>query len=81
MLHAKLMLMDDHVAMIGSANMDVRSLFLDYEIAAFIYDVHCVRALEAWTVETMQDCYEGIKAASFVRDLIEAVTQIIAPVI
>jgi len=81
MLHAKLMLMDDHVAMIGSANMDVRSLFLDYEIAAFIYDRHCVRALEDWIVETMCDCREGAKPVSFIRELVEGATQIIAPVI
>ena len=37
MLHAKAVLFDDQVAVIGSANMDNRSLFLNYEVAVFLY--------------------------------------------
>ena len=35
MLHAKVVLEDNTVATVGSANFDMRSLFLDYEIALF----------------------------------------------
>lgn len=38
MLHAKYMVIDSAVAVIGSANLDVRSLYLDYEITALFYD-------------------------------------------
>ena len=37
MLHAKAVLFDDQLAVIGSANMDNRSLFLNYEVAVFLY--------------------------------------------
>ena len=37
MLHAKIVLFDDQLAVIGSANMDMRSLFLNYELALFVW--------------------------------------------
>ncbi|ODA41384.1 cardiolipin synthase [Desulfosporosinus sp. BG] len=37
-LHAKIFLIDNHLASVGSANMDNRSFFIDFEICAFIYD-------------------------------------------
>lgn len=37
-IHAKTMVVDDNLAWIGSANMDSRSFFLNFEIAALIYD-------------------------------------------
>ena len=36
MLHAKVVIFDDDLAIIGSANMDMRSLFLNYELALFL---------------------------------------------
>lgn len=46
MLHAKLMIIDDTIAMVGSANLDVRSLYLDYEAGAFIYSQKHIRLIE-----------------------------------
>ncbi|HMP71645.1 MAG TPA: cardiolipin synthase [Kiritimatiellia bacterium] len=37
-MHAKALLVDDEIAMIGSANLDVRSLRLNYETNLVIYD-------------------------------------------
>lgn len=37
-LHSKLMTVDDRWCMIGSANMDVRSFRLNFEISALVYD-------------------------------------------
>ena len=37
MLHAKVVVFDDQLAVIGSANMDMRSLFLNYEVALFVW--------------------------------------------
>ena len=36
-MHAKSMLVDDWLACVGSANMDVRSFHLNYELSAFVY--------------------------------------------
>jgi cardiolipin synthase len=45
MLHSKYLLADDSVAAIGSANMDVRSFHLNYEVTAMFYDARVNRAL------------------------------------
>ncbi len=38
MLHAKYMVIDETLAVVGSANMDVRSLYLNYEVTTMFYD-------------------------------------------
>ncbi len=38
MLHSKYLLVDHTVAAIGSANMDVRSFYINYEVTAMLYD-------------------------------------------
>jgi len=51
MLHAKAVIQDDQAAIIGTANFDMRSLFLNYEVSLCIYDRACIRDLEAWFLE------------------------------
>jgi cardiolipin synthase A/B len=55
MIHAKYMVIDDSVAMIGSANMDVRSLYLNYEVTAMFYDGDVTRALAQVFVDDLAD--------------------------
>jgi cardiolipin synthase len=43
MLHAKYVVVDDCVSAIGSANMDVRSFYINYEITAMFYDAPVTR--------------------------------------
>lgn len=45
MLHSKYIVIDETVAMIGSTNFDVRSLYLNYEVTAVFYDRTVARAL------------------------------------
>lgn len=45
MLHAKTMIVDDTVAMIGTANMDNRSFRLNFEVAAAFYDAKVIKRL------------------------------------
>jgi len=37
-LHAKIFFIDNQLASVGSANMDARSFYLDFELCAFVYD-------------------------------------------
>src|SRR5262245_63328202 len=48
MLHAKAVIVDD-LGIIGSANMDMRSLILNYEVALFVYDHDEVEEIAEWT--------------------------------
>lgn len=45
-LHSKLLMIDGEVASVGSANMDIRSFKLSFELNAFIYDKEVTRELE-----------------------------------
>ena len=45
-LHAKLLTIDDHIALTGSTNMDIRSFALNAEINLLIYDHQVVEQLE-----------------------------------
>ena len=47
MLHSKYMVIDDTIAVIGSANFDVRSLYLNYEVTAMFYDHDVAEELAA----------------------------------
>jgi cardiolipin synthase len=48
MLHAKLALIDDTLALAGSANLDSRSLFLNYELMMAFHKASDVLRFEAW---------------------------------
>ncbi|AKF06397.1 cardiolipin synthase [Sandaracinus amylolyticus] len=46
MLHTKAMIVDGRIATVGSANLDVRSFRLNFELIAVLYDADIVRALQ-----------------------------------
>lgn len=56
-LHSKLMVIDDDLSIIGSANMDVRSFEHNFEIDAFIYDEKTASDAKAIFMRDMQDSY------------------------
>jgi cardiolipin synthase len=45
-MHAKTVCVDGHVASVGTANFDIRSFALNFEINAFVYDEAVVQRLE-----------------------------------
>jgi len=48
MVHAKAVIIDNDVALIGSANLDERSLFLNYELMVAFYDPLAVEKFSDW---------------------------------
>jgi cardiolipin synthase len=48
MIHAKAVVVDDEIALAGSANLDERSLFLNYELMVAFYDPADVRRFAGW---------------------------------
>jgi cardiolipin synthase len=48
MMHSKGMIVDDRVGLLGSANFDMRSLFVNFEIGVFVYSEPEVAAMRAW---------------------------------
>jgi cardiolipin synthase len=51
MMHSKGMIIDDRIGLVGSANFDLRSLFVNFEIGVFVYSEPEVRAMRAWAEE------------------------------
>ena len=52
-MHAKLVLVDDKIATIGTANMDVRSFELNYEIISVLYESETVHDIKRDFEETL----------------------------
>lgn len=48
MLHGKMILADGKVALVGSANIDMRSLFVNFEIALLHYSAPDIAQLDQW---------------------------------
>lgn len=79
MLHAKAILFDDNLAMIGSVNLDNRSLFLNYEVATFVYSSKVILNLENWMENLLKNSTGNMKSASHIRIFFENFMRIIAP--
>ena len=48
MLHAKVVVIDEQLALAGSANLDLRSLFLNYELMIAFYEPADVQRFAGW---------------------------------
>ena len=58
MIHSKCMLVDDQIAAIGSANMDIRSFYLNYEVTAMFYDSDVTEQLAAVFLDLLEHTEE-----------------------
>ncbi len=81
MLHAKAMISDAALGVVGSANFDMRSLFLDYEIALFLTGPHEIARLASWFDETLAEATLGPPIAGPVRAQVESVARLLSPLI
>ena len=85
MLHAKLIIADDSVALTGSANIDFRSLFVNFEIALAHQSESDIAALNAWVEGTKHSCIsyeEASKTADFIPSKIsQDLVQFIVPIL
>jgi cardiolipin synthase len=81
MVHAKVMVMDDRLAMIGSANMDLRSLFLNYEVAVIAYSPAEIKEIALFIDNLTAKAVKGYPPAGMIRRLHEGMAQIVAPLV
>ncbi len=82
-VHAKVFVADDQEAIVGTINLDYRSLYHHFECAAYMLDVPCIREIEADFQQTLRQCrrmtMEKLKNDKFSMKLTGAVLKAIAP--
>ena len=80
MVHAKAVVLDD-MALVGSANVDVRSMLLNFETALAVYDAGSIAALANWFEALGAEATEGTKPATLTRRLAEATFRLSTPIL
>lgn len=85
MLHTKTLVVDSQFAAVGSANVDVRSFRLNFELIAMVYDQPIVKQLEALFAEDASHATEitasNWEARGFGARLLESVGRLMAPLL
>lgn len=84
-IHSKSMTIDGKVTSIGTANMDIRSLKLNFEVNAFIYDEKITAEFEENFKKDLEDCteitLEWYNSRSKFFRIREAVSRLISPLL
>ena len=83
-LHAKCYVSDDHLAVVGSINMDYRSLFLHFECGALLYSNSQVIALREDVLATLPQCREVQLSdcrTSLPGTLLDSVLRLLSPLL
>ncbi len=84
-VHSKLVMVDGMVCSIGTANMDVRSFKVNFEVNAFIYDKDITEQLEKEFMKDLKKCkeitIESYKKRSIKIKFYEAVSRLISPIL
>jgi len=85
MMHSKGMIVDDRIGLIGSANFDLRSLFVNFEIGMFVYSPRDVHAMRAWAEELITHCHKPTPQQSrrhrIAGDIAEDLSRLLAPLL
>ena len=82
-VHAKVFVSDDAEAVVGTINLDYRSLYHHFECAAYLRDVPCIPQIQEDFEDTWSKCRmvtrESIRKGSFSRWLCGVVLKPLAP--
>lgn len=81
MLHAKAVCVDGSWGVVGSANFDMRSLFLDYEIVLFFQRPAELERLTRWFDETRAQSELGMAPATFWQRRSEGFAWLLSPLL
>ncbi len=84
MLHSKAMIVDDTVGMFGSANFDLRSLFVNFEIGVLVHSRSDVIAMKTWATNLAARCHPPKverKRLRVVGNVVEDLSRLLAPLL
>ena len=84
-LHSKIVIVDSDLASIGTANMDMRSFHLNFEVNAFLYDTDSIRKLVADFEEDLlvsNEIYvDRFKKRRLVMRIVESTYRLLSPLL
>lgn len=84
-LHSKMITIDNFASSVGTANMDRRSFYLNFEINAFIYDEAAARQLTQWFEEDMENSeeitLEKYRQRSLIPRIREGISRLLSPLL
>ncbi len=82
-VHAKVFVSDDNKAVVGTINLDYRSLYHHFECAALLYEVPCINEIEEDFQETLEKCRritkDDIKKEKAYYKILGALMKVVAP--
>lgn len=82
-VHGKVFTSDEEKAVVGTINLDYRSLYLHFECGAFLYQVDEIETIEADYQETLEKCQEitleNYKKGTFLLRLCGWFLKVLAP--
>jgi cardiolipin synthase A/B len=86
MMHSKAVIVDDRLGLLGSANFDLRSLFVNFEIGVLVHSTPDVVAMKAWATALHEQCRELMPPrrpgkSSFMGNLAEDLSRLLAPLL
>ncbi len=82
-VHAKVFVSDDQKAVVGTINLDYRSLYHHFECATYLYKTDCIPEIEADFQQTLAKCRtvtpETIKGEKFYMKFIGHAVKFLSP--
>lgn len=81
MIHAKVTLIDQKYGFAGSANMDARSLLLNYELGIALYSPEDIEQLRTWFESLFPSCSLGVVKRTAVQGWVGGMARIMSPLL
>ena len=81
-MHAKTFVVDDEYGVVGSINLDFRSLYLHYECGVWLYKTESIKSMKDDYLETLKRCHkvtmEECKNTSSIRKVLRLIIRMFA---
>ena len=84
-MHAKTFVVDAEYGVVGSINLDFRSLYLHYECGVWLYKTDSIKSMKDDYLETLKRCHkvtmEECKNTSSIRKVLRLIIRMFAPLL
>ena len=84
-MHAKTLVVDEKIAFVGTVNMDIRSYYINFEIAAVIYDQNlCLQLRDQFEMDKSHSQYVNMaywKKRPLMKRALDSVCRLLAPLL